>query len=71
MPIYFYVSRTKALLMASNTSYLGGYRVASALPCSIFASFITCKHSVVLVLNLERKGSTLLCSHLVDPICYG
>jgi hypothetical protein len=71
LPIYFCVSHTEALLMASNTSYVGVYRVALALPCSICASFVTCKRSVVLVLDLERKGSTLLYSHLVDPICYG
>jgi hypothetical protein len=29
---YLYVSRTEALLMASNTSYLNVYRDASAFP---------------------------------------
>jgi hypothetical protein len=57
--------------MASNTSYLGVYRVASALPCFIHASFVTCKCSAILVLDLGYKGSTFLCSCLVDPICYG
>jgi hypothetical protein len=30
LPIYLYVSRTEALLMASNTSYLNAYKDASA-----------------------------------------
>jgi hypothetical protein len=71
LPIYLCVSRTEALLMASNTSYLGVCRVASALSCFIHASFVTYKRLAILVLDLECKGSTLLYSCLVDPICYG
>jgi hypothetical protein len=57
--------------MASNTSYLGVYRVASAFPCFIYALLVTCKRSVVIVPDLGYKDSILLCSCLVDPICYG
>jgi hypothetical protein len=71
LPVYLCVSHTKALLMASNTSYLGVYRLTSALSCFIHASFVTCKRLAVLVPDLGCKGSTLLCSRLVDLICYG
>jgi hypothetical protein len=57
--------------MASNTSYLGVYRVASALPCFIRASFVTGKRLAILVSDLGYKDSTLLCSCLVDLIYYG
>jgi hypothetical protein len=59
--IYLCVSHTEALLMASDTSYLSIYRVASALLCYIQASFVTCEHLAILVPNLRGEGSTLLC----------
>jgi hypothetical protein len=62
LPVYLCVSHTEALLMANNTSYLGIYRVASALSCFIHASFVICKHLAILVPDLGCKGSTLLCS---------
>jgi hypothetical protein len=57
--------------MASNTSYVGVYRVASALSCVNCALFISCKRPAVHVLDLGYKGSALLCTYVVDPICYG
>jgi hypothetical protein len=57
--------------MASNTSYLYVYRVASDLPCFNRALFVTCKRSAVIVPDLGCKGSILLYFCLVDPICYG
>jgi hypothetical protein len=57
--------------MVSSTSYLNVYGVASALSCFIHASFVTCTRSAVPVPGLGYKGSTLLCSCLVDPISYG
>jgi hypothetical protein len=71
LPIYLCVSRSEALLMASNTSYPGVYRVASALSCFFRASSVICKRLAVLVPDLGCKGSTLLYFCLVDPICYG
>jgi hypothetical protein len=56
--------------MVSNTSYLGIYRVASALPCVNCALLVSCKRPVVHVLDLGYKGSALLRTYLVDPICY-
>jgi hypothetical protein len=43
--------------MASNTSYPGVYRVASALSCFFRASFVICKHLAVLVPDLGCKGA--------------
>jgi hypothetical protein len=60
LSIHLRVSRTKALLMASNTSYLSVYKVASALLYCVHASFVTCKCSAVLVFDLGYEGSTLL-----------
>jgi hypothetical protein len=57
--------------MTSNITYLGIYRVASALACVNFALFVSCKCPAVHVLDLGYKGSALLCTCLVDPICYG
>jgi hypothetical protein len=57
--------------MASNTSYLGVYRVASALSCVNYALLGSCKRLAVHVLDLRYKGSTFLCTCLVDLICYG
>jgi hypothetical protein len=57
--------------MVSNTSYLDVYRVASALSCVNYALLVSCKRLVVHVLDLGYKGSTLLCTYLVDLICYG
>jgi hypothetical protein len=57
--------------MASNTSYLSIYRVASALPCVNCALFVTCKRPAAHVLDLGYKGSALLHTCLVDPIYYG
>jgi hypothetical protein len=57
--------------MASNTSYLGVYRVASALSCVNYALLVSCKRLAVHVLDLGYKGSALLCTCLVDLICYG
>jgi hypothetical protein len=71
LSIYLCVSHAEALLMMSNTSYLNAYRVASAFSYCIHALLVICKGIAVLVLDLECKGSTLLCSRLVDPICYG
>jgi hypothetical protein len=61
LPIYLCVSRTEAFLMASNTSYLSVYRVASALSCCIHTSFVTYERLAIFVPNLECEGSTLLC----------
>jgi hypothetical protein len=57
--------------MASNTSYLSVYRVASAFSCVSCALLVTCKRSATHVLDLGYKGSALLRTCLVDPICYG
>jgi hypothetical protein len=57
--------------MASNTSYLRVYRVASALPCFNCALLVTCKRPAAPVFDFGYKGSVLLRSCLVDPIYYG
>jgi hypothetical protein len=67
----FRVSHSEALLKASSTSYLNIYRVASVFSCLIHALFGTYKRLAVPVPDLGYKDSTLLCSCLVDPICYG
>jgi hypothetical protein len=56
--------------MASNTSYLSVYRVASALPCFNYALLVTCKCLATPVFDFGYKGSASLRSYLVDPICY-
>jgi hypothetical protein len=56
--------------MASNTSYLGVYRVASALSCVNYALLVSCKRLAVRVFDLGYKGSVLLYTCLVDLICY-
>jgi hypothetical protein len=56
--------------MASNTSYLSIYRVASALSCVNCALLVTCKRPAAHVLGLRYKGGALLRSCLVDPNCY-
>jgi hypothetical protein len=71
LPVYLCVSPTEALLMASSTSYLNAYRGASAFSYCIHALLVICKRIAVLVLDLGCKGSTLIYSRLVDPICYG
>jgi hypothetical protein len=71
LPVYLCVSRIEALLMMSNTSYLNAYRVASAFSYCIHALLVICKGIAVLVLDLGCNDSTLLCSRLVVPICYG
>jgi hypothetical protein len=53
LPVYLCVSHTEALLMASSTSYLSVYKVAS---------FVTYECLAVLVPNLGYEGSTLFCS---------
>jgi hypothetical protein len=57
--------------MMSSTSYFNVYRVTSVLSRLIHASFVTCKHLAIPVPDLGYKDSALLCSCLVDPICYG
>jgi hypothetical protein len=57
--------------MASNTSYLGVYTVASALSCVNYASLVSYKCLAVRVFDLRYKGSVLLSTYLVDLICYG
>jgi hypothetical protein len=61
LSIYLCVSHAEALLMVSNTSYLGVYRVASALLCCIHASFVYCERLAILVPDLGCEGSALLC----------
>jgi hypothetical protein len=56
--------------MANNTSYLSIYRVVSALLCFNCALLVTCKRLAAPIFDFGYKGSTLLCSCLVDPICY-
>jgi hypothetical protein len=57
--------------MMSSTSYLDVYRVASALPCFNRALQVIYERPAILVFNLEYRDGVLLCSHLVDLICYG
>jgi hypothetical protein len=57
--------------MTSSTSYLDVYRVALALSCFDRALLVIYERSAALVFNLEYRNGVLLCSHLVDPICYG
>jgi hypothetical protein len=55
----FCVSRSEALLMASNTSYLNMHRVTLVLPGLNRASFVTYKCSAVVVPDLGCEGSLL------------
>jgi hypothetical protein len=57
--------------MMSSTSYLDVYREASALPCFNRALLIIYERPAVLVLDLGYRDSALICSHLVDLMCYG
>jgi hypothetical protein len=56
--------------MTSSTSYLDVYRVALALPCFNHALLVIYERPAVLVFNLGYRDGVLLCSHLVDLICY-
>jgi hypothetical protein len=69
LPVYLCVSRTQALLMASNTSYLNDYWDASAF--MLYSCVAIYKRLAILVPDLGCKGSTLLSFQLADPICYG
>jgi hypothetical protein len=62
--LYLGITRTEAFLMASSTSYLSVYRDASAVSYCFYALPITCKHLVVLVSDIGRGGSALLCFSL-------
>jgi hypothetical protein len=55
----FYVSRSEALLIVSNTSCLNVYRVTLVLLCFNRASFVTYKRSAVVVSDLGCEGSLL------------
>jgi hypothetical protein len=57
--------------MTSNSSYLAVYKVASAHSYINYALLVSCKRLAVHVLDLGYKGSALLCTCLVDLICYG
>jgi hypothetical protein len=57
--------------MASNTNYFRIYRVASAFSCVNCALLVTCTRPAAHVLDLGYKGSALLRTCLVYPICYG
>jgi hypothetical protein len=61
LPVYLCISRTEALLMASNTSYPNTYRDAPAFSYYIHALLVTRKRLAVLVPDLGCKGSALLC----------
>jgi hypothetical protein len=58
--IYLCVSRTEALLMASNTSYHKRLHGLHRFTYHIFALFTACKCLVVLTHNFGREGSILL-----------
>ena len=66
--LYLCVSRTEALLMASDTSYHERLR---RLLDRIFALPAACKRSAVLVHGFGCGGSVLPCFRIADPICYG
>jgi hypothetical protein len=57
--------------MASSTSYLNAYRVTLVFPCFNRVSLVTYERSAIVVPELGCDDSILLCSYLVDPICYG
>jgi hypothetical protein len=58
--IYLCVSRTEALLMASNTSYHKRLHGLHRFTYHIFALFAACKCLVVLTHNFGHEGSILL-----------
>ena len=58
---YLCVSRTEALLMASNTSYHERLHGLHRFFNRILALFAACKRSAVLAHGSEREGSALLC----------
>ena len=68
---YFCVSRTEALLMASNTSYHERLYGLHRFSNRILALFVACERSAVLAHGSGREGSALLCFRVADPICYG
>jgi hypothetical protein len=59
--LYLCVSRTEALLMASNTSYRKRLHGLHRFVYHIFASFTTCKHLAILAHDFGHEGSILLC----------
>jgi hypothetical protein len=69
--IYLCVSRTEALLMASNTSYHKCLHGSYQFICHIPALFATCRCLAILAHDLKHEGSILLCFHVVDLICCG
>jgi hypothetical protein len=58
--IYLFVSRTEALLMASNTSYHKRLHGLHQFVYHTFASFTACKRLAVLMHNFGRVGNILL-----------
>jgi hypothetical protein len=59
--LYLCVSRTEALLMASNTSYHKCLHGLHRFVYHIFASLAACKRLAVLVYDFGHEGSILLC----------
>jgi hypothetical protein len=59
--IYLCVSRTEALLMASNTSYHKRLHGLHRFAYHIIALFIACRCLVVLAHDLDHGGNILLC----------
>jgi hypothetical protein len=59
--LYLCVSRTEALLMASNTSYHKRLHGLHQFVYHIFASFTAYKHLAVHAQNFGCEGSILLC----------
>jgi hypothetical protein len=59
--LYLYVSRTEALLMASNTSYHKLLNGSHQFVYHILALFAACKHLVVFTHDFGCEGSILLC----------
>jgi hypothetical protein len=59
--IYLCVSRTEALLMASNTSYHKRLHGSRRFACHILALFTARRYLAALAHDLEREGSILLC----------
>jgi hypothetical protein len=61
LPFTFCVSRTEALLMASNTSYHKRLHGLHQFTYHILALFTTCKRLAVLTHDLRHEVSILLC----------
>jgi hypothetical protein len=59
--IYLCVSRTEALLMASNTSYHKRLHGSRRFACHILALFAAHRCLAVLAHDLEREDNILLC----------